>query len=279
MNFPNALNVYDTSGVKHFDIKHDTDYVHIHSYDNTNFHFNSDLNIPTKYTGETGFVNVAQELQNLKDLINSISLVNAVYEWTHLGSATISGSIVNASTWFSFNKSLASNKRLVFNSNFLTQAYNEMNNWDDLHFGFKADDWTNTNTSNYYNSSGDGMFLNLKIRLYKNGSSNSLILAITKNGNSHNGYYNINPSQLSNSSAFIEITDDGDRISMGISNDTTNDANTVSYNNWSDIKYTDFSVNRNLLSKDLRVYWQRSSGTAGNFDYSNISLPNEIDAP
>jgi len=72
--FPGALNIYDSSGVKHLDINHDNDYIHIHSYENTAFHFNNDIHIPTKYDNETGFINVASELKILKDMINSLSI-------------------------------------------------------------------------------------------------------------------------------------------------------------------------------------------------------------
>jgi len=71
MDYPKSLNLYDDSNNKQFDVRIDNNYTHLHTYNNRQFHIANDLNIPTKYENETGFINVAEELNILKKMIQN----------------------------------------------------------------------------------------------------------------------------------------------------------------------------------------------------------------
>jgi len=284
--YPTALNVYDASGNKHLDIKHDDDYIHIHSHLNTNFHINSDINIPTKYDGETGFINIAEELKILKNMINSINTSEpeppeaTEFTWSHLGPAVLTGTTVSNKTWWDLDKPLYDGKRLVLTPTFITQLYYEMGDWSDFHIGLKADDWNNTSVSNY-SSAPYGYEAGLKLRFYRNASLNAMIFSIMYNGTQQNGFYNVPIGNIGITKGFIEITDNGNRLNFGISDSSSDNASTTSYTNWTGKKYTTFDIQRNFTSKDIIMYWSKAGNYTGVFNTANIAIgaSNEVDVP
>ncbi len=285
--FPTALSVYDVSGEKHLQITHDADYCHIHSFQNTNFHLNNDIHVPTKYENETGYINVADELRILKNMINSLTSSEPESEpepndfsWNHLGPATATGTSISQKSWFDLSRPLYDGKRFILDSSFITQIYNEMGDWSDFHIGLKGDDWNNTSVSNYY-STPYGYVFGLKLRFYKNAAQNANIMSITLDGNAQNSFYMDPEVNLYRLKGFIEITDNGNRLNFALSNSLSDNATTTTYNNWTGKKYTTFDIQRNFTSKDIIAYWSKAGNYSGTFDWSNITLDasNETDVP
>tara|TARA_R110002020_G_scaffold40164_5_gene118927 strand:+ start:2324 stop:6214 length:3891 start_codon:yes stop_codon:yes gene_type:complete len=195
----------------------------------------------------------------------------------HEGPATLTGSVANASTWFSLDESLSAGERLIVKGSFLEDIFSEMNNLDDVIIGLKASTWSNTDDGySYGDESTTGIIDNFKIRLYKN-QNGARFAQLNHNNNTvalGSPQFNAGVS-MANMNLFFEITGSGNNIRGGWSygNDSLTHVTTLTYGDFPTTNANKAQTGDQgfgITSADLMVWWNRNATTAGDFDYDEV---------
>jgi hypothetical protein len=148
-------------------------------------------------------------------------------------------------------------------------------------FGIKDGAWVNTldggSPSGVYNQ---GFEYDLAIKFYKqNWQGGSIRVMQNGNGQGNNiGFANGGESTLG---AFIEITNSGDNIRMGVTANTSVDnSTTTTYADWAAAKAQTGDQGYGLSTVDVMAFYDRGSSSA-DFDVANIdwTLLSEVSVP
>ena len=195
----------------------------------------------------------------------------------HEGPATLTGSVANASTWFSLDESLSAGERLIVKGSFLEDILSEMNNLDNVVIGLKASGWDNTKDGySYGDESTTGLIDNFKIRLYKNQNGAKFAQINHNNNNVALGSPMFNAGvSMANMNLFLEITPSGNNIRGGWSygSNSLTHVTTSTYGSFPTTNANKAQTGEQgsgITSADLMIWWDRNGTTAGDFDYNEV---------
>ena len=136
--------------------------------------------------------------------------------------------------WASSGGKLSAGKRLVFNTEFLTELKDAMPQKSRIYMGLKASDWSNENKPQ--ETSKNGFAGDMYIFIRKN-ERNEIFLKVYKHnpGNPSVRYQTStipDHKDLTNDNLFIEVSTDGNSIRMGVSQESDDDAAETTYEDW-----------------------------------------------
>ena len=173
--------------------------------------------------------------------------------------------IVADDNWISINEQLSPGQRLTFSGAFFTNAFNAMKDQQTLCFGIKDGAWDNSQDGN--TSSNSGFEYDLCIKFFKSGAFASL--NVIKGGSNVCTQYVLIPSFLPDTSAFIEITSNGNNIRIGIDYDT-HDVQTTTYLDWTNVeKYDSGDQGYAFTNIDVMMFLDNSTNSV-DFNYDDI---------
>ena len=200
--------------------------------------------------------------------------------------------------WASSGGKLSAGKRLVFNTEFLTELKDAMPQKSRIYMGLKASDWSNENKPQ--ETSKNGFAGDMYIFIRKN-ERNEIFLKVYKHnpGNPSVRYQTStipDHKDLTNDNLFIEVSTDGNSIRMGVSQESDDDAAETTYEDWTpsrkiestitglgtsalDIVFygDDYAISGNIKSLDSgKVNWLSLTHTLF-LDTDKDGIPNHFD--
>ena len=193
---------------------------------------------------------------------------------TYEGPATVTGTAVNADNWYSVNESLSAGERFVIPGAVINDLFNEMDQTyrSTFLFGIKSSSWANTIDGNDTGGTlpSQGFENDLVIRLQKNNYASAELRILSNYYTQGSSITFSNSTGGSNLEAFIEITDSGDNIRMGITSNTSVDsASSTTYTDWGVSKGQTGNQGYGITSREVMMFWDKGQ-TSNSFDADDI---------
>ncbi len=193
---------------------------------------------------------------------------------SHIGNATLAGTVSSQSTWYQLNESLSAGERLIITGTFLDDIFEEMNVFDNVVIGLKSSTWSASDNGYAFGTeSTTGIVGNFKIRLYKNQNSQKFAQLNYNNNTVALGTPSfLNGNSMSALNLFIELTSSGNNIRGGWEFSNSDDVNNTTYGNWTNTNKAQTGDQGFGLSSgtDVVIWWDRNASTSGDFDYNEI---------
>ena len=175
--------------------------------------------------------------------------------------ANISGTEIDAATWFELDETLSAGERLVINSAALVEISNELDLYQRLYIGLKSDAWTETSnqTTGFVGSY-------LWIQKVMGG------LHVYVNGINGYGYTWLD----STTEAMIELTSSGNNIRVGATHSSAivpTSAETTPYAQWAYNKPRSQSGDQGygFTSRNVAFFYEHTVAGSSTFDTANVN--------
>ena len=172
--------------------------------------------------------------------------------------------------WATIDDTLTAGQRLVLSGTFLKDLVDEMSPNSTIFIGVKDSDFNSASISSVSLINGSGISLEM------NGSGTVGFYAV-------GGYFNVVPSTIvSNYSAFIEISSDGNSIRFGATNNSSTDnAVTTAYSDWNGAGKIDtgdqgYGITNAEIAIRFNNYTSASDFDANEIDWTGLS---EVSVP
>ena len=152
----------------------------------------------------------------------------------------------NGHGWMSLNEKIAPGGRLILNAAFFEELYENMGDQTYVHIGIRNNPWYEhvNNPSNY------GGFKNktyIKIWKYRNHLRFTLQATTGNTTKKHNkaGTYGEQVFMSNSPEAFIELSNDGMQVRLGLTYNGLHDVTTTTYDDWDADRKVEGTVNNN----------------------------------